>query len=163
MATDITRPQSTNSLHKHRQKTHPSRVGFLCLFSTRAHIPFISFRHSYSIAMSNHHQRHILYLPQYASNLLNPTSHDSALVGMGFLLLIASFMCKLGTGRSYLPCYANRSLAWNPAFDYLHINGAFNAAHIVLSFRFMLRRVRKSQVDPMLELTVGKRQREPVR
>jgi hypothetical protein len=43
------------------------------------------------------------------------------------------------------------------------INWAFIAAHIVLSFRFMLQRVRKSQVDPMLELTVSKRLREPVR
>ncbi|MFN7470863.1 MAG: hypothetical protein ACK5S9_04320 [Roseiflexaceae bacterium] len=43
------------------------------------------------------------------------------------------------------------------------INWAFIAAHIVLSFRFMLQRVRKSQVDPMLELTVSKRLREPAR
>ncbi|MFM2309792.1 MAG: hypothetical protein RLY87_1914 [Chloroflexota bacterium] len=39
------------------------------------------------------------------------------------------------------------------------INWAFIAAHIVLSFRFMLQRVRKTQIDPMLELTVSKRLR----
>ncbi len=43
------------------------------------------------------------------------------------------------------------------------INWAFIAAHIVLSFRFMLQRVRKAQVDPMLELTVSKRLRENAR
>ena len=42
------------------------------------------------------------------------------------------------------------------------INWAFIAAHIVLSFRFMLQRVRKGQVDPMLELTVSKRLRGSV-
>jgi hypothetical protein len=39
------------------------------------------------------------------------------------------------------------------------INWAFIVAHIVLSFRFMLQRVRKGHVDPMLEMTVSKRLR----
>ena len=39
------------------------------------------------------------------------------------------------------------------------IKWGFIAAHIVLSFRFMLQRVRKGHVDPMLEMTVSKRLR----
>ena len=39
------------------------------------------------------------------------------------------------------------------------INWSFIVAHIVLSFRFMLQRVRKGHVDPMLEMTVSKRLR----
>jgi hypothetical protein len=42
------------------------------------------------------------------------------------------------------------------------INWAFIAAHIVLSFRFMLQRVRRTNVDPMLELTVSPHLRESV-
>jgi hypothetical protein len=42
------------------------------------------------------------------------------------------------------------------------INWAFIAAHIVLSFRFMLQRVRRANVDPMLELTVSPHLREPI-
>jgi hypothetical protein len=42
------------------------------------------------------------------------------------------------------------------------INWAFIAAHIILSFRFMLQRVRRTNVDPMLELTVSPHLREPI-
>jgi len=42
------------------------------------------------------------------------------------------------------------------------INWAFIAAHIVLSFRFMLQRVSRANVDPMLELTVSPHLREPI-
>lgn len=41
------------------------------------------------------------------------------------------------------------------------INWVFIGAHILLSFRFMLQRVRRQQLDPMLEMTVSPHLRQP--
>lgn len=43
------------------------------------------------------------------------------------------------------------------------LNWAFIAAHIVLSIRFALQRVRKTQLDPLLEVTVSRKLRQPTR
>jgi hypothetical protein len=43
------------------------------------------------------------------------------------------------------------------------INWAFIAAHIVLSIRFALQRLRKAQIDPLLDVTVSRKLRQPAR
>ena len=114
--------------------------------------------------MSNHHQRHILYLPHHVSFPPQPHLTRFGARGGGVPPVDCTVHVYIGYGVFIFTMVSQSVIGMEPLHMITYIiNWAFIAAHIVLSFRFMLQRVRKSQVDPMLELTVSKRLREPVR